>query len=112
MAAEQTGEPPAVFSALCQDHLKGVIYVESKREQHVADIVTGIRNVFSFKRQLVNLNEMPSVLAISKKGAALEKGAWVRVQRGPYRGDLAQARVRARMIVSHSVCGCVLCCVV
>lgn len=56
----------------------------------MADIVTGIRNVFSFKRVLVNLDEMTSVLAVSKKGAALEKGAWVRITRGPYRGDIAQ----------------------
>jgi hypothetical protein len=33
---------------------------------------------------------MPEVLKVPKQTVALEKGSWVRVKRGLYKGDLAQ----------------------
>jgi transcription elongation factor SPT5 len=90
MALSRAGRRPLMTSVVCQDHLKGVFYVEAKKEAHVADVLEGVRDVFMWKRALVPLKEMPSVLAVSKKGSTLERDAWVRVMRGPYRGDLAQ----------------------
>ena len=36
------------------------------------------------------MKEMPEVLKIPQKQISLEKGSWVRVKRGVYKGDLAQ----------------------
>lgn len=97
---------PLVFSAVSRDTLKGYIYVEAFKP---ADIMAAIKRlhlnhmVFASpftKPSLVPMVEMTDVLAPGKTamaahqeaaaGGVVEPGAWVRVKRGKYAGDLAQ----------------------
>jgi len=65
--------------------------VEAEKESGVRDAISGLRVVMRSKQpQLVPVEEMTD--AITVKSAArsdLAVGAWVRVQSGAYKGDLA-----------------------
>ena len=40
--------------------------------------------------KLVPIKEMVDVMTVSKKSVSLQRGDWVRIKRGVYRGDVAQ----------------------
>ncbi|XP_049848883.1 uncharacterized protein LOC126316832 [Schistocerca gregaria] len=85
----QSKNPLLIYSVICQDHLKGSVYVEAQRESHVVTAIAGIPHLLQKKLTLVSLDEMPSVLK-SLKHRVPKVGDWRRVNRGLYQGDIAQ----------------------
>lgn len=88
----ERGPPLLIKSAVCLDHLKGYIYVESEKEAHVRDAIRGLRTIFSSKgATLVPLNEMVDAITVNKKAKApLGRDSWVRIKSGLYKDDLAK----------------------
>jgi hypothetical protein len=81
-----------IKSVLTRDSLKGYIYVEARSMAHVQVALDKVNNVYGSKIVLVPLEEMVDVLNVTKKTVSLKPGAWVRVSRGKFKGDLAQVR--------------------
>ena len=90
--AKQGKPPMQIFSAVCQDHLKGYIYVEAHREDHVRKALQGLRHVYHSKPiRLVPIKEMvDSISVVQKEVAVVKVDSWVRMRTGVYKGDLAQ----------------------
>ncbi len=106
-----------IQSVVARESLKGYIYVEALKQAHVIHAVQGVHNIYlSQKVALVPLAEMPHVLSRGSKGSSSKQsasftsavvGAWARVKRGKYLGDVGQVielldagaeRVRLRLI--------------
>ena len=77
---------------VAKEGIKGYIYVEAFKQQHVKQAIEDIRNLSIGKWQqlMVPIREMTDVLRVFKDRAALKRGSWVRIKRGMYRDDIAQ----------------------
>ncbi|KAL5478474.1 SPT5 [Sanghuangporus weigelae] len=84
-------KPLEILSAFQRDSLPGMIYVEARSSQQVAQAINGLVGVFPSRGiTLVPIEEMASLLQIKKKDTVVTPGSWVRIRRGKYGGDLAQ----------------------
>ncbi|KAJ2557238.1 transcription elongation factor spt5, partial [Coemansia sp. RSA 1933] len=79
-----------VFSVFCRDGLPGYLYVEAKSQADVQAVLDGIPGVFAHRLTLVPIGDMVDVVKVKAHVAKINPGAWVRVRRGNYAGDLAQ----------------------
>ncbi|KAJ2824344.1 transcription elongation factor spt5, partial [Coemansia furcata] len=84
------GKFEGVYSAFCRDGLSGHVYVEARSLAEARDALEGIPGVFVSKLGLVPMNDMVDVVKIKARAPRINPGAWVRVRRGNYAGDLAQ----------------------
>jgi transcription elongation factor SPT5 len=77
---------------VAKEGIKGYLYIESFKQQHVKQAIEDIRNLSMGKWQqlMVPIREMTDVLRVFKDDAALKRGSWVRIKRGMYRDDIAQ----------------------
>ena len=88
---EFSTRPLKILSAFQRDNLSGIIYVESRSQAQVQQSLNGLVNVFPGRGiALVPIEEMASLLQYKKKINPITEGAWVRIKRGKYQGDLAQ----------------------
>lgn len=70
--------------------MSGYVYVEARKQSDVLTALDGLSDVYPrTKMVLVPIKEMPDMLR-TKKNKDIEPGAYVRVRRGKYQGDLAQ----------------------
>ena len=70
--------------------MSGYVYVEARKQSDVLTALDGLSDVYPrTKMVLVPIKEMPDLLR-TKKNKDIEPGAYVRVKRGKYQGDLAQ----------------------
>ncbi|KAI9766590.1 MAG: transcription elongation factor spt5 [Geoglossum simile] len=71
--------------------MAGYIYVEARKQSDIITALEGLSNVYPRPGNivLVPIKEMPDLLRTTKT-KALEPGAYVRIKRGKYQGDLAQ----------------------
>lgn len=79
-----------LFSAFYRESIPGYVYLEANKQAHVMEAIDGIQNVYISKLRLVPVNEMVDCLAIKASPNNAQAGAWVRVKRGKYGGDLGQ----------------------
>lgn len=80
-----------IYSAVAPDHLKGLLYVEAISAAQVEQAIRGLDLITSYGGiKPIELDEMTDVLQVGRRLDKQEKGNWVRVQRGMYKGDLAQ----------------------
>jgi len=86
-----TGRPLKICSAFERGGpgapMQGYVFVEAKRKADAEEALTGIADVYVRRQNLVPVKEMPDLLRV-KKSKPLEIGAYVRIKRGPYGGDL------------------------
>ncbi|KAG8216091.1 hypothetical protein J3R82DRAFT_8092 [Butyriboletus roseoflavus] len=88
---EYTAQPLSILSAFERDSLPGMIYVEARSAQQVNQACKGLVGVYPSRGiTLVPIEEMASLLQIKKQDLTVTPGAWVRIKRGKYQGDLAQ----------------------
>jgi transcription elongation factor SPT5 len=88
---EFTTRPLKILSVFQRDNLPGMIYVEARSQAQVQQSLNGLVNVFPGRGiALVPIEEMASLLQYKKKINPITEGAWVRIKRGKYQGDLAQ----------------------
>jgi transcription elongation factor SPT5 len=92
LTMENTDSPLQIKSVIVPEGLKGYIYIESFKQTHVKQAITGVSNLKLgyWKQQMVPINEMTDVMKVVKDIIALRAGAWVRLKRGIYRDDLAR----------------------
>ena len=69
---------------------KGFIYIEAFSEVCAKEAVNGLRGLFITSFTKVSISEMTSVISASVQKKPLKVGQWVRLRRGPLRGDLAR----------------------
>ncbi|QRV84757.1 transcription elongation factor SPT5 [Ceratobasidium sp. AG-Ba] len=83
--------PLEIFSAFQRDSLPGLIYVEAHDAKQVSTALNGLVGAYvSSGIKLVPIDEMSSLLKIKRVETTVQPGAWVRIKRGKYAGDLAQ----------------------
>ena len=85
-------QPLQIKSVIAVEGLKGYIYVEAYKQQHVKQAIEDIGNlrVGMWQQLMVPIKEMTDVLRVVKEIAGLKHGSWVRIKRGIYKDDLAQ----------------------
>jgi len=86
------GQPILIKSVFCRDQLKGYLYVEAFKADHVRGALKGLRGVFhGTQPKLVPLLEMVSAITIPRAATRnAQPGSWVRPKTGVYKGDLAK----------------------
>ena len=90
---QKTNKPPMkIMSVVTQDHLKGYVYVEAMRDDHVKKALQGLRHVYHMKPpRLVPLKEMvESISVVQKEVEVVRPDSWVRMRSGVYKADLAK----------------------
>ncbi|KIJ26376.1 hypothetical protein M422DRAFT_100754, partial [Sphaerobolus stellatus SS14] len=88
---EFSTHPLKILSAFQRDNLPGMIYVEARSQVQVQQALHGLVGVFPSRGiTLVPIEEMAPLLTYKKKENKIVPGAWVRIKRGKYAGDLAQ----------------------
>ncbi|KDN44288.1 hypothetical protein RSAG8_05552, partial [Rhizoctonia solani AG-8 WAC10335] len=91
MDKEHSNNPLEIFSAFQRDSLPGLIYVEAHDSKQVSTALNGLVGAYiSSGIKLVPIDEMSSLLKIKRVETTVQPGAWVRIKRGKYAGDLAQ----------------------
>ncbi|KAJ2852183.1 transcription elongation factor spt5 [Coemansia brasiliensis] len=85
-----SGKFSNVFSIYSRDGLSGYIYVEARSQADAQAALEGIPGVFASKMTLVPVDDMVDVVKVKTQIRRLNAGAWVRMRRGNYAGDLAQ----------------------
>ncbi|PVU86444.1 hypothetical protein BB559_006521 [Furculomyces boomerangus] len=85
-----SGQPLGIFSAYCRNGLSGVVYLEANSQADVQIALERTAGILSQKLMLVPIDQMVDVIRIKRKDQSIQPGAWVRVKRGKYAGDLAQ----------------------
>ena len=85
-------QPLQIKSAVAVEGLKGYIYIESYKQQHVKQAIDGIGNLRlgQWTQQMVPIKEMTDVMRVVKDTATLKRDSWVRIKRGMYKDDIAQ----------------------
>ncbi|KAF8524357.1 transcription elongation factor Spt5 [Hysterangium stoloniferum] len=88
---EFSARPLKILSAFQRDNLPGMIYIEARSQAQVQQALVGLVNVFPSRgMMLVPIEEMAPLLQYKRKVNLITEGAWVRIKRGKYQGDLAQ----------------------
>ena len=80
---QKTNKPPMkIMSVVTQDHLKGYVYVEAMRDDHVKKALQGLRHVYHMKPpKLVPLKEMVESISVAKKEVeVIRPDSWVRMR--------------------------------
>ncbi|KAI8500686.1 Transcription elongation factor SPT5 [Branchiostoma belcheri] len=92
IALQYSDEPLQIKSIVAKEGLKGYVYVESFKQTHVKQAITGVGNLRLglWQQQMVPIKEMTDVLKVVKETVALKPKSWVRLKRGVYKDDLAQ----------------------
>ncbi|CAD6194882.1 unnamed protein product [Caenorhabditis auriculariae] len=90
LAHENTQEPLQIKSVVVKEGLKGMIYVESYKQAHVASAIEGISALNQFNITMVPIKDMVDVLRVVKDTPQLKIGSYVRLNRTMFKGDLAQ----------------------
>ena len=86
-----TREPLAITSAFERGGtMAGYVYVEGRKQSDIMTACDGVTFLYPrTKMVLIPIGEMPDLLRVHKS-KQLEPGAYVRIKRGKYQGDLAQ----------------------
>jgi transcription elongation factor SPT5 len=90
MAKQATGNTNSTLKSAFHNSSKGYIYVEAMSEVCAKDAIQGLRGLYFTTMTKVPVNEMTNVLRCTTDKVPLKVGQWVRVRRGPFKGDLAR----------------------
>jgi len=87
-AARNSGQAPGICSAIAAQ-TRGKIYIEAFGEPAVKDAIQNVRGIMPSTMKLVPVKDMTTVMTVQPTKKPVQAGAWVRLQRGHYKGDLA-----------------------
>ena len=101
-------QPLQIKSVIAVEGLKGYIYVEAFKQQHVKQAIEDIGNlrIGRWQQLMVPIREMTDVLRVVKDTTGLKQGSWVRIKRGMYKDDIAQVCVHTRSDLSVTISVC------
>ena len=76
--------------------IKGYIYIEAFKQQHVKQAIEDIGNlrVGKWQQLMVPIREMTDVMRVVKETSGVKRGSWVRIKRGIFKDDVAQVSAR------------------
>ena len=85
-------QPLQIKSAVAVEGLKGYIYIEAYKQQHVKQAIEDIGNLRMGRWQqlMVPIKEMTDVMRVVKDTTGVKRGSWVRIKRGIFKDDVAQ----------------------
>ena len=83
------GVPVYVKTAFCNS-VRGYIYIEALAEPYARDSIVGLRGLFQSSFERIPVQEMTSLLNATVTKKPLKLHQWVRIKRGPLKGDLAR----------------------
>ena len=85
-------QPLQIKSAVAVEGLKGYIYIEAFKQQHVKQAIEDIGNLRlgKWQQQMVPIREMTDVMRVVKDTSGVKRGSWVRIKRGIFKDDVAQ----------------------
>lgn len=85
-------QPLQIKSVVAVEGLKGYIYIEAYKQQHVKQAIEDIGNLRLGKWQqlMVPIREMTDVMRVVKDTYGVKRGSWVRIKRGIFKDDVAQ----------------------
>ena len=85
-------QPLQIKSAVAVEGLKGYIYIEAFKQQHVKQAIEDIGNLRlgRWQQQMVPIREMTDVMRVVKDTSGVKRGSWVRIKRGIFKDDVAQ----------------------
>ncbi|KAK9474445.1 uncharacterized protein V1510DRAFT_390485 [Dipodascopsis tothii] len=87
---QNTSQALQILSAFQRDNFAGYIYVEARKLDAVENALRGIVNVYARQMIMVPVTEYTDLLRVNKSSdMELVPGAYVRIKRGKYQGDLA-----------------------
>ena len=79
-----------ILSIFQRDNYHGRIYIEAPKQSVVEKFCNGVPDIFISQKLLIPVQELPLLLKPNKSDdVTLEEGAYVRIKRGIYKGDLA-----------------------
>ena len=84
------GEPQTTLKSAFHSNAKGYIYIEAFSEVCAKKAVGGLRGLYQTSFTKVSIPEMTAVISVQAKSKPLQEGQWVRLRRGPLKGDLAK----------------------
>ncbi|KAG8839542.1 transcription elongation factor spt5 [Serendipita sp. 400] len=87
---EYKGKPLQIISAFERSSIQGYIYVEARSKEAVITACANLVGIYRRDPILIPINEMAPLLQLKRREIDLQPGAWVRLKRGKYQGDLAQ----------------------
>ncbi|KAJ3330941.1 transcription elongation factor spt5 [Blyttiomyces sp. JEL0837] len=79
-----------ILSAFTRESLPGYLYIEAKKMAHVVSAVENIAGIYAQSVKVVPIDDMVACLRIKSREKDIKEGAWVRVKKGKYAGDLAK----------------------
>lgn len=83
-------EPLQIKSVIVKEGLKGKIYIEAYKQAHVSKAIENIAAINQFQITMVPIAEMVDTLKVVKNIPTLKPGAYVRLVKTQYKGDLAR----------------------
>ena len=85
-------QPLQIKSVVAVEGLKGYIYIEAFKQQHVKQAIEDIGNLRlgRWQQQMVPIREMTDVMRVVKDTSGVKRGSWVRIKRGIFKDDVAQ----------------------
>ncbi|OLY81036.1 Transcription elongation factor spt5 [Smittium mucronatum] len=86
----EAGQRNTILSAYCRNGLPGYVYLEANSHADAQASLERTAGIINTKLLLVPIDQMVDVIRVKKKDVTIQPGAWVRVKRGKYAGDLAQ----------------------
>lgn len=91
LAAEKAGNSLQIFSVLCNEGVKGYLYIEAYQKQQVLQAIEGVQGAFKTHIAQVPIKEMTDVLFISEVDPVMfREGNLLRLTKGKYAGDVVQ----------------------
>jgi transcription elongation factor SPT5 len=83
-------EPLQIKSVIVKEGLKGKLYIEAYKQAHVSKAIEGINAINQFQIQMVPIAEMVDTLKVVKNIPTMKAGAYVRLTKTLFKGDLAR----------------------
>ena len=105
---------PMLITSAFSPGVRGVIYIEAFADSHAKTACEGVDDLLPYYRggvRLVPVSEMVDAVRVKGGGNAVKEGAWVRVRRGVYKGDLAKVEGVLNTEMKVRVCACARVCV-
>ncbi|KAJ3049217.1 transcription elongation factor spt5, partial [Rhizoclosmatium hyalinum] len=89
-----------IMSIFTRENLPGFIYVEARDKKSVDFAIENVSGIYQQTVKVIPVDDMVACLRIKKKEKDMKEGAWVRVKKGTYAGDLAKvSSVQLRVVI-------------
>lgn len=89
LKSKETSAPFHINSAFTTSS-KGYVYIEASNEKLVREAISGLNGLYFSTLKKISVESMTSLFNFTVKKVILKENQWVRIKRGPLKGDLAK----------------------